>query len=46
MDGTAHLILSGDSPSGAPWPLVKDLGEAGRIYRDGELVYERGAWDP
>ncbi|HLF26260.1 MAG TPA: aminopeptidase [Anaerolineae bacterium] len=49
--GTVHLaigagfpFLGGANVSSVHWDMVKDLRQGGRIYCDGELVQENGAW--
>lgn len=44
IDGTVHLVFNGNSPTSAPWTMVKDLRRGGQIYNDGELLYDSGAW--
>jgi aminopeptidase len=51
INGTVHLALGngfefigGTNESNVHWDIVKDLREGGRIYADGELVLENGAW--
>ena len=51
IDGTVHLAVGnsysftgGTNHSTIHWDIVKDLRTGGRIYVDGELVQENGAW--
>jgi aminopeptidase len=51
IDGTVHLAVGnsytfngGRNVSSIHWDIVKDLRTAGRIYADGRLVQENGAW--
>ncbi len=51
MDGAVHIAigigfpdLGGTNVSTVHWDIVKDLRLHGRIYLDGELVQENGAW--
>jgi aminopeptidase len=51
MAGTIHLALGrsytaagGSNESAIHWDIVKDLRAGGRLYADGELVQENGAW--
>ena len=51
MNGTVHVALGqsytdlgGVNESAIHWDLVKDLRGGGRIYADGELIQEDGAW--
>jgi len=51
IDGTVHLALGnsyaftgGCNESSIHWDIVKDLRAGGRIYADGRLVQENGAW--
>jgi aminopeptidase len=51
IDGTVHLAvgagfpnLGGSNESAVHWDIVKDLRAGGRLYLDGELVQENGAW--
>jgi aminopeptidase len=51
IDGTVHLALGnsysfsgGTNESSIHWDIVKDLRTAGRLYADGRLVQENGAW--
>ena len=51
IDCTVHLALGngfpnlgGKNESGLHWDIVKDLRNGGRIFLDGELVQENGAW--
>ena len=51
IDGTIHLALGnsysfigGRNVSAIHWDIVKDLRNGGRLYADGELVQEGGAW--
>ena len=51
IDGTVHLALGqgfpdmgGTNVSSIHWDIVKDLHAGGRLYVDGELVQENGAW--
>ncbi len=51
IDGTVHVAvgtgfpnLGGTNVSAVHWDIVKDLRGDGRIYLDGELVQENGAW--
>ncbi len=49
IGGTCHLALGmafaeagGTNRSGVHWDLICDLRQAGRVYGDGELIYESG----
>jgi aminopeptidase len=51
IDGTVHLALGnsytftgGTNTSAIHWDIVKDLRRGGRLYADGRLVQEDGAW--
>lgn len=51
INGTVHLalgngfeFLGGTNESNVHWDIVKDLRSGGRIYADGELILEDGAW--
>jgi aminopeptidase len=51
IDGTVHLALGrsieeigGVNESTIHWDIVKDLRVDGRLYADGQLVQEAGAW--
>ena len=51
MAGTIHLAIGasyvfagGKNESAVHWDIVKDLREGGKLYLDGELVQENGAW--
>ena len=51
IDGTVHLAVGnsysftgGRNVSAIHWDIVKDLRAGGRIYADGRLVQENGAW--
>jgi aminopeptidase len=51
IDGTVHLAVGnsytftgGTNVSAIHWDIVKDLRADGRIYADGRLVQENGAW--
>jgi aminopeptidase len=51
IDGTVHLAVGnsyaftgGTNASAIHWDIVKDLRTDGRIYVDGRLVQENGAW--
>ncbi len=51
IDGTIHLALGnsytftgGTNTSAIHWDIVKDLRSGGRLYADGRLVQEDGAW--
>jgi aminopeptidase len=51
IDGTIHLALGssysfigGRNVSAIHWDIVKDLRGGGRLYADGALVQEAGAW--
>jgi len=51
IDGTVHLAVGnsysftgGQNTSSIHWDIVKDLRTAGRLYADGRLVQENGAW--
>jgi aminopeptidase len=51
IDGTIHLALGrsytfigGTNESAIHWDIVKDLRTGGRMYVDGRLVQEAGAW--
>ena len=51
IDGTVHLAVGnsytftgGQNESSIHWDIVKDLRTAGRLYADGRLVQENGAW--
>lgn len=51
INGTVHLAVGnsytftgGRNESAIHWDIVKDLRTAGRIYADGRLVQEDGAW--
>jgi aminopeptidase len=51
IDGTVHLAVGnsytftgGTNSSAIHWDIVKDLRTDGRIYADGKLVQENGAW--
>jgi aminopeptidase len=51
IDGTIHLAVGnsysftgGKNVSGLHWDIVKDLRNGGRLYADGVLVQENGAW--
>jgi aminopeptidase len=51
IDGTIHLAVGnsysftgGTNVSAIHWDIVKDLRTAGRLYADGRLVQENGAW--
>jgi len=51
IDGTVHLAVGnsysytgGKNSSSIHWDIVKDLRTDGRIYADGRLVQENGAW--
>jgi aminopeptidase len=51
IDGTIHLAVGnsysftgGKNTSSIHWDIVKDLRTDGRIYADGRLVQENGAW--
>jgi aminopeptidase len=51
IDGTIHLALGrsieelgGVNESDIHWDIVKDIRNGGRVYADGELVQEAGAW--
>ena len=51
IDGTVHLAVGnsytftgGTNESSIHWDIVKDLRTTGRIYADGRLVQENGAW--
>ncbi|HVU77322.1 MAG TPA: aminopeptidase [Gaiellaceae bacterium] len=51
IDGTIHLAVGnsyaftgGENRSAIHWDIVKDLRTDGRIYVDGRLVQENGAW--
>jgi aminopeptidase len=51
IDGTVHLAVGnsysstgGTNVSRIHWDIVKDLRRGGRIYADGKLVQESGAW--
>ena len=51
IDGTIHLAVGnsysftgGTNVSSVHWDIVKDLRSSGRLYADGRLVQENGAW--
>ena len=51
IDGTVHLAIGnsytatgGKNVSRIHWDIVKDLRDGGRLYADGKLVQENGAW--
>jgi aminopeptidase len=51
IDGTVHLAVGnsyafngGLNSSAIHWDMVKDLRQSGRVYADGRLVQENGAW--
>ena len=51
IDGTVHLAVGnsysftgGTNVSSVHWDIVKDLRSGGRLYADGRLVQEDGAW--
>ena len=51
IDGTIHLAVGnsytstgGTNVSRIHWDIVKDLRRGGRLYADGVLVQENGAW--
>lgn len=51
MGGTIHMALGRGMPesgsvnrSGIHWDMLKDMKKGGKIYADGELVYENGAF--
>jgi len=51
IGGTIHLALGqsyeetlGKNVSAIHWDMIKDLRTRGRIYFDGELVFENGKW--
>jgi aminopeptidase len=51
IDGTVHLAIGnsytftgGTNKSAIHWDIVKDLRSGGRLYADGRLVQEDGAW--
>ena len=51
IDGTVHLAVGnsysftgGTNKSAIHWDIVKDLRDVGRLYADGKLVQENGAW--
>jgi aminopeptidase len=51
IDGTIHLAVGnsysftgGKNESSIHWDIVKDLRTDGRLYADGRLVQENGAW--
>lgn len=51
IDGTVHLAVGasytfngGRNVSAIHWDMVKDLRAGGRLYADGRLVQEDGAW--
>jgi aminopeptidase len=51
MNGTVHLAvgqgfteLGGTNESAVHWDIVKDLRAGGRLYADGALIQEDGAW--
>ena len=51
IDGTIHLAVGnsytstgGTNVSRIHWDIVKDLRRGGRLYADGVLVQEDGAW--
>jgi aminopeptidase len=51
IDGTVHLAIGnsysstgGKNISRIHWDIVKDLRSGGKIYADGTLVQESGAW--
>jgi aminopeptidase len=51
IDGTVHMALGrsieeigGVNESTVHWDIVKDLRSGGKLYADGELVQEAGAW--
>ena len=51
IDGTVHLAIGnsysstgGKNISRIHWDIVKDLRQGGRLYADGVLVQEDGAW--
>jgi aminopeptidase len=51
IDGTVHLAVGnsysftgGTNKSAIHWDIVKDLRRDGRLYADGVLVQENGAW--
>jgi aminopeptidase len=51
IDGTIHLAVGnsysftgGTNASAIHWDMVKDLRRDGRLYVDGRLVQENGAW--
>jgi aminopeptidase len=39
IDGTMHLVLAGGSVRHAPWTVVKDLRQGGRIMRDEQEMF-------
>ena len=51
IDGTIHLAIGAGIPgvgglnrSSVHWDMVKDLRTGGKLYADGELAQESGAW--
>jgi aminopeptidase len=51
IDGTVHLAVGnsysftgGTNVSAIHWDIVKDLRTGGRLFADGRLVQENGAW--
>ena len=43
-DGNSYSFTGGRNVSAIHWDIVKDLRAGGRIYADGRLVQENGAW--
>jgi aminopeptidase len=42
--GNSYAFTGGQNVSAIHWDIVKDLRQGGRLYADGELVQENGAW--
>jgi aminopeptidase len=42
--GNSYSFIGGRNVSAIHWDIVKDLRNGGRLYADGELVQEAGAW--
>jgi len=51
LGGTIHLALGnaypeaqGTNKSSIHWDLIKDLRKEGKVYLDGDIVFEKGRW--
>lgn len=51
IGGTVHLAIGsgfsetgGTNESGVHWDMICDMRAEGKIYADGELIYEKGAF--